>query len=165
MSRIDATFAALRERGERALVPYFTAGDPSLDVTERLIVEADRRGADVIELGVPFSDPMADGPVLQRSSARALAAGTSLPRVLELVADLRAETAIPLVLFGYFNPFFRYGVDAIAADAARAGADGILCVDLPVEEAGELRPATRAAMTARMAYGCVNPLAPNPPPT
>jgi tryptophan synthase alpha chain len=145
VSRIGPAFAALRARGEAALVPYFTAGDPDLATTRELVRAAVAEGADAIELGVPFSDPMADGPVLQRSAVRALAAGTTLPRVLELVAGLRRELSQPLVLFGYYNPFFRYGVERIAADAAAAGADGFLCVDLPPEEAGELRAAARAA--------------------
>ena len=145
MSRIAAVFDELRARGEAALVPYFTAGDPDLGVTRELVLAAIAEGADAIELGVPFSDPTADGPALQRAAGRALAAGTSLPRVLELVADLRAATAVPLVLFGYYNPFFRYGIEPLARDAASAGADGFLCVDLPHEEAGPLRDAARAA--------------------
>jgi tryptophan synthase alpha chain len=145
VSRIAPAFAALRARGEVAFVPYFTAGDPDLATTRDLVRAAVAEGADAIELGVPFSDPMADGPVLQRAAGRALAAGTSLPRVLELVAELRGQVAVPLVLFGYYNPFFRYGLDRLAADAAAAGADGFLCVDLPPEEAGDLRTAARAA--------------------
>jgi len=141
MSRIREAFAALRSRGEAALVPYFTVGDPDLGTTRELVRAAVAEGADAIELGVPFSDPMADGPVLQRSAARALASGTTLPRVLELVAELRRELTQPLVLFGYYNPFFRYGVERLATDAATAGADGFLCVDLPYEEAGPLRAA------------------------
>src|SRR5207244_3442464 len=96
-------------------------------------------------LRVPLSDPLSAGPVLQRAAARALAAGTTLPRILELVAKLRSESAQPIILFGYYNPFFRYGVERIAADAAAAGADGFLCVDLPPEEAGDLRAAARGA--------------------
>ena len=145
MSRIGATFAALRARSEAALVPFFTAGDPDLETTRELVRAAVAEGADAIELGVPFSDPMADGPVLQRSAARALAAGTTLPRILELVGELRREITQPLILFGYYNPFFRYGVERIARDAAAAGADGFLCVDLPLEEAADLRAASAAA--------------------
>jgi tryptophan synthase alpha chain len=138
-------FRVLAARGQAALVPYFTVGDPDLATTRELVRAALVEGADAIELGVPFSDPMADGPVLQRSAARALAAGTSLPRVLELLADLRREfPEPPFVLFGYYNPFFRYGVAEVARDAARAGADAFLCVDLPPEEAADLRAATRA---------------------
>ncbi len=138
MSRIGATFAALRARGERALVPFFTAGDPSLDVTERLLVEADRRGADVIELGVPFSDPIGDGPVNQRSADRALRAGTSLVRVLETVARVRERVRAPIVLMGYYNPIYAFGLKAFARTAADAGVDGALIVDLPPEEAADL---------------------------
>jgi tryptophan synthase alpha chain len=138
MSRIASTFEALRARGERALITFFTAGDPSLDVTERLIVEADRRGADVIELGVPFSDPIGDGPVNQRSAERALQAGTSLVRVLETVARVRSRVKAPLVLMTYYNPIFAFGLKGFARTAADAGVDGVLVVDLPPEEAGEL---------------------------
>jgi tryptophan synthase alpha chain len=159
MSRFAAMFAALRARGEAALIPYLTAGDPDLATTRELVRAAVAEGADAIELGVPFSDPMADGPVLQRASGRALAAGTSLPRVLELVADLRRECSVPLVLFGYYNPFFRYGVERLGRDAAAAGADGVLCVDLPFEEAGDLRAAVRATGLDLIAL-----LAPTTPP-
>jgi tryptophan synthase alpha chain len=159
VSRIGSTFAALRARGEAALVPYFTAGDPDLGMTRELVRAAVAEGADAVELGVPFSDPMADGPALQRAAGRALAAGTSLPRVLELVATLRAEVAIPIVLFGYYNPFFRYGIEALARDAAHAGADGFLCVDLPHEEAGALRVAARGVGLDLIAL-----LAPTTPP-
>jgi tryptophan synthase alpha chain len=145
VSRIGDTFAGLRARGEVALVPYFTVGDPDLPTTRDLVRAAVAEGAHAVELGVPFSDPMADGPVLQRSAGRALAAGTTLPRILELVAKLRAEITQPIILFGYYNPFFRYGVERIAADAATAGADGFLVVDLPPEEAGDLRTAARSA--------------------
>ena len=120
-SRLDATFARLRERGERALLPYFTAGDPSLADTRRLVAEAARRGADVIELGVPFSDPLADGPVIQRAAMRALAAGTTLPRLLETVAALRAEVSVPLVLLTYYNPVLAFGLEAFARAAVARG--------------------------------------------
>src|SRR5439155_5784765 len=110
MSRLGETFARLRARGERALVAYFTAGDPSLADTRRLVVEAARRGADVIELGVPFSDPLADGPVIQRAGTRALAAGATVPRVLETVAALRVEIEVPFVLMVYYNPVLAFGL-------------------------------------------------------
>ena len=139
MSRIDATFERLRARGERALVAYLMAGDPSLEQTRRLVVEAERRGADVIELGVPFSDPLADGPVIQRADTRALAAGTSLPRVLETVATLRAEVQLPLVLMTYYNPVLAFGLKSFARTAADAGADGVIVPDLPYEESEPLR--------------------------
>ena len=138
MSRIDATFAALRERGERALVPFFMAGDPSLDVTERLIIEVERRGADVIELGVPFSDPIGDGPVNQRAADRALEAGTTLVRVLETVARVRERVRTPIVLLAYYNPIHAFGLKAFARTAAEAGVDGLLVVDLPPDEATDL---------------------------
>ena len=144
MSRIAPAFAAARARNDVALVPFFMAGDPDLTTTRELVRVAVAEGADLIELGVPFSDPMADGPVIQRAAARAIAAGTALPRVLELVADLRADVSVPIVLFGYYNPFFRYGIEAVACDAEAAGADGFLCVDLPPEESAELRSAARA---------------------
>jgi tryptophan synthase alpha chain len=145
MSGIAATFARRAAEGRAVLIPYLTVGDPDLATTRDCVLAAVDAGADMFELGVPFSDPMADGPVIQRSAARALRAGTSLRRVLELVGDLRRQITTPIVLFGYYNPFFQYGIDALARDAAVAGADGILCVDAPLEEAGELRAATHAA--------------------
>jgi tryptophan synthase alpha subunit len=138
-SRLDATFERLRGRGERALVAYLMAGDPSLAETERLVVEAEHRGADVVELGVPFSDPLADGPVVQRADVRALAAGTSLPRVLEMVASLRARVRLPLVLMTYYNPILAFGLKGFARTAVDAGADGVIVPDLPHEEAEPLR--------------------------
>jgi tryptophan synthase alpha chain len=144
-SRIAPTFERLRERGERALVAYLMAGDPSLAETERLVIEAERRGADVIELGVPFSDPLADGPVIQRAGVRALAAGTSLARVLETVAHLRARVTLPLVLMTYYNPVLAFGLKAFARTAADAGADGVIVPDLPHEESEPLRAETDAA--------------------
>jgi len=141
MGRIEERFALLARRGEAALIPFLTAGDPDLETTLALALAAEAGGADLLEIGVPFSDPMADGPTLQRAYARALQRGASLPRVLELVAGIRERSAIPIVLFGYYNPFFRYGVERFARDARAAGVDGILCVDLPPEEAAELAAA------------------------
>jgi tryptophan synthase alpha chain len=138
VGRLNATFGELRGRGERALVTFFTAGDPSLDATERLMIEADRRGADVIELGVPFSDPIGDGPVNQRSADRALRAGTSLVRVLETVARVRERVRAPIVCMGYYNPIFAFGLKAFARTAVDAGVDGVLVVDLPPEESTDL---------------------------
>lgn len=158
MTRIDEAFAAARARDEAAFVAFLTAGDPSLDVTPELLRALVAGGADVIELGVPFSDPMADGPVLQRAAARAIAAGTSLARVLETVAMHRRELPVPIVLFGYYNPFFRYGVDAVACDAKAAGIDGFLCVDLPPEESGDL-----AAALERNGLDLIRLLAPTTP--
>jgi tryptophan synthase alpha chain len=144
-SRLDATFAALRARRERALVPYFTAGDPSIATTRQLVVEAARRGADVIELGVPFSDPLADGPVIQRATQRALAAGVTLPRVLELVREMRGEVSVPLVFLTYYNPILAFGLKAFCRTAVEAGIDGVIVADLPPEEAGPLQAEAKPA--------------------
>jgi tryptophan synthase alpha chain len=143
--RIAAKFAELRERDEAALIPYIIAGDPDLESTARLVFELEARGADLIELGVPFSDPMADGPSNQRAAARGLAAGATLPAILAMVAELRKHTQIPLVLFGYYNPIHHYGPVQLCKDAASAGIDGLLVVDLPPEEAEELAAPTRKA--------------------
>jgi tryptophan synthase alpha chain len=137
-SRLTATFAALRARRERALVAYFTAGDPSLAASRRLVVEAARRGADVIELGIPFSDPLADGPVIQRATQRALAGGMTLPRVLESVREMRGEVTAPLVFLTYYNPILAFGLKAFCRTAVEAGIDGVIVADLPPEEAGPL---------------------------
>ena len=121
MSRIKQTFAALRRRGEAALVPFLMAGDPDLDVTRALLLEAAAAGADLIELGVPFSDPSADGPVIQRAGLRALAHRTSLRQILELVAELRrGGLETPIILFGYYNPIFHYGPERLAAEPNRS---------------------------------------------
>jgi tryptophan synthase alpha chain len=144
-SRLDATFAALRARHERALVAYFTAGDPSLALTRKLVVEAARRGADVIELGIPFSDPLADGPVVQRATQRALAAGVTLPRVLELVREMRGEVSVPLVFLTYYNPILAFGLKAFCRTSVEAGIDGVIVADLPPEESGPLRSEAMAA--------------------
>jgi tryptophan synthase alpha chain len=141
--RLNSKLAALKAEGRAGLVPFFSVGDPDLETSRDAILAAAEAGADVIELGVPFSDPIADGTVVQESSQRALAAGSSLPRVLEIVGWLRARTDVPLVLFGYYNPFFRYGDETFARDAAAAGADAVLCVDLPPEEAADLVAACR----------------------
>jgi tryptophan synthase alpha chain len=145
VSRIEGTFAALRETGRRALVPFVTAGDPQPSVTVPLMHALVKAGANVLELGVPFSDPMADGPVIQRASERALAQGMSLARVLEMVAEFRRDDAqTPVVLMGYLNPFEVAGYEKFAKAAADAGVDGILTVDLPPEEADEFCDALRA---------------------
>src|SRR5579863_4233795 len=143
--RIARKFRELRARAESALSPYIVAGDPALERTRRLVLELEARGADLIELGVPFSDPMADGPANQRAAARGLAAGATLPAILAMVAELRKQTEIPLILFGYYNPIYHYGPARLAADAARAGLDGLLVVDLPPEESAELAKPARAA--------------------
>ena len=145
MSRLDETFTRLRARGERALLPYFTAGDPSLADTRWLVIEAARRGADVIELGIPFSDPLADGPVIQRAGTRALAAGATVARVLETVAGLRAEVDVPIVLLTYYNPVLAVGLKAFARTAVDAGVDGAIVGDMPPEESGPLGSEADAA--------------------
>lgn len=139
MNRIDEKFIALKRRGEAALIPFVTAGDPDLDTTREILRALEQNGADCIELGVPFSDPMADGPTIQRASERALEKGTSLPGILEMVREFRRGSELPLILFGYYNLFFRYGLKRFTLAAKAAGVDGLLCVDLPPEESGELK--------------------------
>jgi tryptophan synthase alpha chain len=136
--RISARFTELSASGELGIVAYITAGDPSLEASEKIVLAAAEAGADVIELGVPFSDPVADGPVIQRASDRALRSGTTLAGVLELVTRLRRNTQVPLVLFSYFNPILQMGIEKFA-DAAKAGADGVLVTDLTPEEGAEYR--------------------------
>lgn len=138
MSRIQAAFARAKREQRGALVIYMCAGDPDLATTERLIVAAAEAGADVIEVGVPFSDPTADGPVIQRASERALKHATSLNDVLELVQRVRAKCEVAIVLFGYYNPILSYGEARLAKRAAQVGVDGVLIVDLPPEEAAPL---------------------------
>jgi tryptophan synthase alpha chain len=142
--RIEEKFAELRARGEAALIPFIVAGDPNLEATRALVLELEARGADLIELGVPFSDPMADGPANQRAIARGLASGASLAAILAMVSEVRRHSRIPIVLFGYYNPILHYGCERLCADAARAGIDGLLVVDLPPEEAAELARPARA---------------------
>ena len=139
MSRIAATFTALRAAGRKGLVGYLTAGDPDLTASLRHFRRAAELGVDVLEIGIPFSDPTADGPTIQAAGQRALAAGTTVAGVLELVRQLRRDIQTPIVLFGYVNPLFAYGFENVCRDAADAGADGLLVVDLPAEEAAELR--------------------------
>src|SRR5512139_38908 len=145
MSRIALTLDALQQRGEKALITYLAAGDPDLETSERVIHALVEAGVDLLEIGFPFSDPMADGPTIQAASERALAAGTTLRGVLNLVARVRLHTNVPVVLMGYYNPVFRYGPAAFARDAAAAGVDGLLLVDLPPEEAGEVHAHLQAA--------------------
>src|ERR1700686_1182011 len=140
-SRISRCFAGLRRDGEMGLVAYLTAGDPSLAATERFVLALASAGADVIELGVPFSDPLADGPVIQRASERALRGGTTLAGVLSLVKSLRAKTDVPLVLFSYYNPVLQMGLEKFAGAAKAAGADGALITDLTPEVGVEYRTA------------------------
>ncbi|MBI5809575.1 MAG: tryptophan synthase subunit alpha [Deltaproteobacteria bacterium] len=137
--RIAKVFGRLMERGDKALITFITAGDPDIGATKRLVLLLERSGADIIELGIPFSDPMADGPTIQASSERAVKNGTTLSVVLNLVRDIRKKSGIPVVLFGYYNPIFSYGLKKFARDAKAAGVDGVLVVDLPPEEDGELK--------------------------
>lgn len=145
MSRIAKQFARLKERGETALWVYLTCGDPDLAASEALVLAADRGGADGIELGVPFSDPVADGPIIQRASERALRSGANLEQILGLVSRLRKRTEIPLLLFSYYNPILQHGLERFAGEASGAGVDGVLVVDLTPEEAEEYVRALRAA--------------------
>jgi tryptophan synthase alpha chain len=144
MGRIADKFAELKNKREKALITFITAGDPDLAVTRELIPVLEKSGADIIELGVPFSDPMADGPTIQKSSERALAAGTTLPGILAAVRSVRRVSQVPILLMGYFNPIFRYGIGKFVADAAGAGVDGVLLVDLPPEEAAGFKAAADA---------------------
>lgn len=138
MSRIKATLDDIKQRGEKALVPFLTAGDPDLETSVELIHALVEAGADIIELGIPFSDPMADGPTIQAASERALEAGATVAGVLDVVRTVRTRTNVPIVLMGYYNPVFRFGPARFAAAAAEAGVDGLLLVDLPPEEAEEI---------------------------
>lgn len=147
MTRIGERFARRKKEGQAAFVAYLTAGDPSIERTVEAGTELDAAGADVLELGVPFSDPLADGPIIQRASERALRRGTTLARVLEAARGIRRTSELPLLLFTYLNPILRYGVARLAGDARQAGVDGVLVTDLPPEEAdGWLAEARRAEL-------------------
>ncbi|RJR40716.1 MAG: tryptophan synthase subunit alpha [Desulfobacteraceae bacterium] len=139
MGRIGEKFKELGERREKALITFVSAGDPDPGKTEEIVLALEHAGADIVELGVPFSDATADGPAIQASSARALRAGTSLRSVLATVKEVRKRSEIPIVLFGYYNPIHAYGPTRFARDSALAGVDGVLVVDLPFEESRELR--------------------------
>ena len=145
MSRLDTAFEGMRASNAPGLVAYVTAGDPTLERTAEILVSLADNGADVIEVGVPFSDPLADGPVIQRASERALASRTTLKRTLAMIGATRAEIAAAIVLFTYANPILRMGEDAFVAAAAESGVDGVLVLDLPVEEAGPFRERLVAA--------------------
>jgi tryptophan synthase alpha chain len=138
-TRISRAFERLRQDGRRGLIAYVTAGDPSPDQTVGIVRALEQGGADIIELGVPFSDPIADGPVVQRASERTLRAGTTLKGILEILRELRRDSEIPVVIFSYLNPILRYGFEKFTADAAAAGADGALLTDLNVEAAEPYR--------------------------
>src|SRR5262245_51639965 len=145
MSRLVGTFERLRAQGRGGLVTYTTAGDPDIARSGDILMALDRAGADVLEVGVPFSDPLADGPVIQRATERALASGTSLRGVLDLIERVRPRVTAPIVVFSYANPLIRMGVESFARRAAAAGVDGVLALDLPIEEAGEFRKTLQAS--------------------
>lgn len=145
MTRIGQLFERLKREDRKGLIAYLTAGDPSPDRTPALVEALERGGTDLVELGVPFSDPIADGPVIQHAGHRALSAGTTLRRVLEIASEIRRRSRIPLLLFTYLNPVLRYGLERLAADAAGAGIDGCLLTDASVEEAGAYVHAMRGA--------------------
>jgi tryptophan synthase alpha chain len=138
-TRISKRFAELGASGELGIVAYITAGDPSFDATLKFVLALAEAGADIIELGIPFSDPLADGPTIQRASERALKAGATLAGVLDLVRRIRQSSQVPLVLFGYYNPFLQMGLEKFAAAASSAGADGVLVTDLTPEESDDYR--------------------------
>jgi tryptophan synthase alpha chain len=145
MSRIDAVFRDLRTEGRCGLVTYVTAGDPDLERSRELLVRIARAGADILEVGVPFSDPLADGPVIQRATERAIAAGSTLVKVLGMVADIRSLVNAPIVIFTYANPVLRMGIDEFVGRAKQAGVDGVLTLDVPPEESGQFREALSRA--------------------
>ncbi|MFA5146388.1 MAG: tryptophan synthase subunit alpha [Candidatus Omnitrophota bacterium] len=143
-NRITARFRALKARGQRAFIAYITAGDPDLSATRDMVTELERSGVDIVELGIPFSDPIADGPTIQAASHRALRKGASLSRIFGMVASLRKVTDIPIVFMTYYNPVLAYGLRRFVADCRRKGVDGVIVPDLPFEEATELVKAARA---------------------
>ena len=140
--RLENTFERLRNCGEKALITFITAGDPDIDTTEKLVLEMEKKGADIIELGMPFSDPLADGPIIQKSSQRALERGMNTSLFFEMVSRLRRKTQVPLVVLTYYNPVFSYGEEKFIRDAARAGIDGLVIPDLPLEESRLMQSVT-----------------------
>ena len=144
-NRIQQTFINLKTKGEKALIPYIMAGDPSLDVTESLVLTLAESGADLIELGVPFSDPIADGPVIQQAAERALQSGTTLKKILSTVRSLRTKTSVPIIFMAYYNTILAMGLENFCAEAVPAGVDGLIVPDLPPEESDELYNATKTA--------------------
>ena len=138
-SRLDRTFQRLKTKGEKALITYLMAGDPSLAETEQLVLALEQAGADIVELGVPFSDPIADGPVIQQAAERALRSGTTLRNILAMVGHLRVRSQIPLVLMAYYNSIHAFGPERFCREAAAAGVDGLIVPDMPPDEAGPLR--------------------------
>ncbi len=159
MNRIDAKFQSLNQSGKKALIAYITAGDPSLEATRQLAIAFEKVGVDILELGVPFSDPLADGVVNQLAAQRALEAGATVRGVLETIRSIRESSELPLVLFTYLNPIYRYGFEKFVADAALAGADGILILDLPPDEA-----ALNAELAGLSGLKSIRLVAPTTPP-
>ncbi len=139
MTRLEVRFNKLKSEGQKAFIPFITAGDPNVEITKSLVLELEKRGANAIELGAAFSDPIADGPVIQRSSQRALKEGISLLKILELVKELRRKTEIPLILMGYYNPIFKFGEAEFIKRSSQVGLDGLIMADLPPEEARRLK--------------------------
>ena len=148
MNRIEKVFKKLKAQNKKAFIPYIMAGDPSIEKTKEIVLMFEECGADIVEIGVPFTDPLADGPTIQRAAERALKNGVTLKKVIALVRDLRRKTKIPLVLMTYYNPVFKYGEERFIADAKDAGVDGVIIPDLPPDEAGEF---TRLAKNAAIA--------------
>lgn len=140
-NRISEKLSVLANRSEKALITFITAGDPDLNTTKKLVLALERAGADIIELGVPYSDPLADGPIIQQASQRALKGGTTLGRIFETVMDLRKDTQIPIILMTYYNPLLRFGLTEAASQALAAGVDGFIVPDLPMEESEFLQSA------------------------
>lgn len=155
MNRIDEKFRELKKNGKKALIMYLMAGDPSLSKTKQLVLEFEKAGVDLIELGVPFSDPLADGPVIQEAAARSLKQKTNLRKIISLVADIRKESRIPMVFMSYFNPILQYGIETFIKDASACGIDGVIIPDLPFEEAKSL-----ACELAKRKLCLINLLAP-----
>ncbi len=143
MNQIDLKFAELKRKKKKAFIPFITAGDPNLKTTEELVLGFERAGADIVELGVPFSDPLADGATIQASSQRALKKGVNLEKILAVVSRIRQESRIPIALMTYYNPVFHYGEDRFVRDARKCGVDGLIVPDLPPEEAKELIKAAK----------------------
>ncbi len=144
MNRITAKFSALALQGRKGFIPFVSAGDPTLAVSEQIVLALAESGADIIELGVPFTDPMADGPTIQASSMRALETGTNLAAILEMVRRVRTRSEVPIVLFSYLNPLYQYGIEKLSNDASAAGVDGILVTDAVDGEAAEIRNSLRS---------------------
>ena len=145
MTRIGRAFKRLKNHGGKAFIPYIMAGDPSFETTKETVLMLEQCGADIVELGVPFSDPLADGPTIQRAAERALKNGVTLRKVIAFVKDIRSSTQIPLILMTYFNPVFKYGPESFIRDAADAGVDGLIIPDLPPDEAADFIKHARKA--------------------